>query len=85
MKKNSNNSSKQFKRSTLLGLVIALAAVVVINILSSYLFFRIDLTKDKRHALSPSTIEMLKNLDDRVYFRVYLKTSRPTTSCLPSR
>ncbi len=73
MKKNSNNSSKQFKRSTLLGLVIALAAVVVINILSSYLFFRIDLTKDKRHSLSPSTIEMLKNLDDRVYFRVYLK------------
>lgn len=74
MKKNTGSkSSIQFKRSTLLGLLVAVAILVVVNILSSFLFFRIDLTKDKRHSLSPSTIEMLKNLDDRVYFRVYLK------------
>ena len=74
MKKNTGSkSSMQFKRNTLLGLLVAVAILVVVNILSSFLFFRIDLTKDKRHSLSPSTIEMLKNLDDRVYFRVYLK------------
>lgn len=74
MKKNSNTQkSKQFKKNTLLGLVIALVIVLVINILSSFLFFRIDLTKDKRHSLSPSTIEILKNLEDKVYIRVYLK------------
>lgn len=74
MKKNSNTQkSKQFKKNTLLGLVVALVIVLVINILSSFLFFRIDLTKDKRHSLSPSTIEILKNLEDKVYIRVYLK------------
>lgn len=71
--RNKVQGSKQFKRNTLLGLAIALVAVIVINILSSFLFFRIDLTKDKRHSLSSSTVEMLKNLEDRVYIRVYLK------------
>lgn len=71
--KNNTTNSKQFKRNTLIGLLIALLAVLVINILSSFLFFRIDLTKDKRHSLSPATIEMLKSLEDRVYIRVYLK------------
>ena len=73
MSKNINIQSKQFKRRTLLGLLAVLGIVVVVNILSSFLFYRIDLTKDKRHSLSKSTIEMLKNLEDRVYFRVYLK------------
>ena len=73
MSKNINIQSKQFKRRTLLGLLAVIGVVILVNILSSFFFYRIDLTKDKRHSLSKSTIEMLKNLDDRVYFRVYLK------------
>lgn len=73
MKKTINKSSKQFKRNTISGLLAALIIVIAVNILSSFLFYRIDLTKDKRHSLSPATIEMLKNLKDRVYIRVYLK------------
>lgn len=71
--RNKVQGSKQFKRNTLLGLAVALIAVIVINILSSFLFFRLDLTKDKRHSLSSSTVEMLKSLEDKVYIRVYLK------------
>ena len=80
MKKNNSKKNnrqteggRQFKKNTLIGLLIALAAVIVVNIISSFLFFRIDLTKDKRHSLSKGTIEMLNNLEDRVYIRVYLK------------
>ena len=80
MKKNNSKKNnrqteggRQFKKNTLIGLLIALAAVIVINIISSFLFYRIDLTKDKRHSLSKGTIEMLNNLEDRVYIRVYLK------------
>ena len=73
MGKNINIQSRQFKRRTLLGLLAVIGIVVIVNILSSFFFYRIDLTKDKRHSLSKSTIEMLKNLEDRVYFRVYLK------------
>ena len=80
MKKNNSKKNnrqteggRQFKKSTIIGLLIALAAVIVVNIISSFLFYRIDLTKDKRHSLSKGTIEMLNNLEDRVYIRVYLK------------
>ena len=73
MSKKINKQSKQFKRRMLLGLLAVIGIVVLVNILSSFFFYRIDLTKDKRHSLSKSTIEMLKNLEDRVYFRVYLK------------
>ena len=73
MSKKINIQSKQFKRRTLLGLLAVIGIVVLVNILSSFFFYRIDLTKDKRHSLSKSTIEMLKNLEDRVYYRVYLK------------
>jgi gliding-associated putative ABC transporter substrate-binding component GldG len=67
------DGSRQFKRNTLLGLLVAILVVLAVNILSSFLFFRIDLTKDKRHSLSKGTIEMLENLEDRIYVRVYLK------------
>lgn len=67
------HGSKQFKRYTLIGFAVALLIILIVNILSSFLFFRIDLTKDKRHSLSKSTTEMLQNLEDRVYIRVYLK------------
>ena len=80
MKKNNSKKNnrqteggRQFKKNTLVGLLIALAGVIVVNIISSFLFYRIDLTKDKRHSLSKGTIEMLNNLEDRVYIRVYLK------------
>ena len=75
--KNSNKGQteggKQFKKNTIIGLIVALVAVILVNIISSFLFYRIDLTKDKRHSLSKGTIEMLNNLEDRVYIRVYLK------------
>lgn len=70
---NINNQSKKFKRRSFLAFGAVILVVVLINILSSFVFYRLDLTKDKRHSLSESTIEMLKSLEDRVYFRVYLK------------
>lgn len=75
MNKNSNinKESKKFKRRSFLALLSVVVIVIIANILSSFFFYRIDLTKDKRHSLSKSTIEMLNKLEDRVYFRVYLK------------
>lgn len=74
MKRTSGKSGRQFRRSALAGLLAVFVAAVAVNIVSSFLFFRIDLTKDKRHSLSKATIEMLKGLEDKVYIRVYLKS-----------
>jgi len=72
MKDNMNNSNR-YKRTALTGLISGLLILVAVNIISSFFFFRIDLTKDKRHSLSPATIELLDKLEDKVYIRVYLK------------
>lgn len=53
------------------------AILLLIGILSSYFFARIDLTTDKRHSLSPSTKQMLRQLDDEIYFRIYLDGELP--------
>lgn len=67
------NNSNRYKRTALIGLISGLLILVAVNIISSFFFFRIDLTKDKRHSLSPATIELLDKLEDKVYIRVYLK------------
>ena len=54
------------------------AILLLIGILSSYFFARIDLTTDKRHSLSASTKQMLRQLDNEVYFRIYLDGELPS-------
>ncbi|WP_317898147.1 gliding motility-associated ABC transporter substrate-binding protein GldG [Aurantibacillus circumpalustris] len=56
--------------------VTSLAAVIVIillfNFVGSFYFERFDLTTEKRYTLAESTKNLLKNLDDEVYLKVYL-------------
>ena len=56
------------------GLLIIL---VLINIIGSFKFYRVDLTAEKRFSLNPATIALLENLDDRVLFKVYLEGDFP--------
>ena len=65
--------SNKYKKGAITGLVSGLLILIALNIIFSFIYFRIDLTKDKRHSLSPATIELLKKLEDKVYIRVYLK------------
>lgn len=63
---------KSKKLGDLLTLGNGLALVVLINLLASLFFFRIDLTEEKRHSIKPVTRDMLKQLEDVVYVEVYL-------------
>lgn len=53
------------------------AILVLINILGSFRFIRIDLTAEKRYTLSDATKELLTSLDDKVLFRIYLEGTFP--------
>ena len=67
------NNSKKYKKSAITGLIVSLIILISVNIIFSFLYVRIDLTKDKRNSLSETTIEMLKNLKEKVYIKVYMK------------
>lgn len=54
-----------------------LLIVFVANVLSSYFYFRIDLTEDKRYTIQPVTRDVLEGLDDIVVIRVYLDGELP--------
>lgn len=48
-------------------------AVVLVNLLLSSYFFRLDLTEEKRYSIKPQTREILSNLNDDVYIEVFLE------------
>ncbi|MFH0999355.1 MAG: gliding motility-associated ABC transporter substrate-binding protein GldG [Bacteroidota bacterium] len=58
-------------------LFVGLAMLIIANLLVSKLHFRLDLTEEKRYTLSAATIQMLKQLDDYAYFKVYLEGDFP--------
>lgn len=65
------------KRSDILNALLSAGIVLVSAFLLSFFFFKIDLTEEKRHSLTPATKEMLKNLDDNLFVRCYLHGEFP--------
>lgn len=65
------------KKANITGFMLILVAIIVINIISSFVFTRFDLTSEKRYTLSEATKQLLNNLDDYVHFRVYLDGDFP--------
>jgi ABC-2 type transport system permease protein len=68
---------KNIRRNSFVQLAIGLAIILLLNIIGSFAFYRVDLTAEKRYTLAPSTRKMLKGLKDVVYFKVYLEGDFP--------
>ena len=71
------NKRKNIKRNEITSLVIILMIIVLINIIGSFVYTRFDLTSEKRYTISDTSKEILKGLEDYVYFRVYLEGDFP--------
>ena len=67
------NKRKNLKKNQIVAFLVTVVIVVLLNVIGSYVFTRFDLTSEKRYTLSPTTKEILNNLDDYVYFKVYLE------------
>lgn len=72
-----NNERKNLKKNQLISFGITVVIIIVINIIASFVYTRFDLTSEKRYTLSDTSKEILKNLDDYVYFRIYLEGEFP--------
>lgn len=64
---------KILKNKTLIGFILVLVFILLINFIGELFFFRIDLTSEKRYTLSEITTQKLENLDDIVFFKIYLE------------
>ncbi|MCF8229070.1 MAG: gliding motility-associated ABC transporter substrate-binding protein GldG [Bacteroidales bacterium] len=71
------DKKRNIKKYNIIQLLVGLAVIILLNIIGSYVFTRIDLTSEKRYSLSDETKKVLKNLDDYVFFKVYLEGEFP--------
>lgn len=70
-------NKRNIRKNEVISLAIIVAAIIAANLLGSVLYMRIDLTTEKRYTLSDTSKEILKNIDDYVFFRVYLEGDFP--------
>ena len=71
------NKRKNLKKNQIVAFLVTVAMVVLVNVIGSFVFTRFDLTSEKRYTLSNTTKEILGNLNDYVYFKVYLEGDFP--------
>jgi ABC-2 type transport system permease protein len=76
-KKNNTVEKTNAMAGSIIQLVLGVAIIILVNVVGSYIFTRFDLTSEKRYSLSPATKGMLSEIDDIVYFRVYLDGEFP--------
>lgn len=70
--KETKATKRSQKYQALTELLVALALLVVLNIISAKVFTRIDFTKEKRYSLSDASKNLAQKLDDVLFVRVYL-------------
>jgi len=72
-------SSQKVKNSSqaALYIVIVLAIIFAVNFLFSNMFFRIDLTENKRYSISKATKSILKDVNDIINIQVYFSENLP--------
>lgn len=62
-------------------LIVVVVGLILVNIISSFLYKRIDMTGDQRFSLSQGTIEFLSNEDNlknRLTLKIYLEGNMPS-------
>jgi gliding-associated putative ABC transporter substrate-binding component GldG len=56
---------------------ITLVLLLVLNTIGSFFFFRFDLTKDKRYTLSPTSLQIIEQVKNPLYIKVYMQGELP--------
>lgn len=67
------NKKVKIRRHAILNLTLLLAIIVFLNVISGFWFARFDLTSDKRFTLSKESKQLVANLKDVVFVKVYLE------------
>ena len=65
------------KKTIVTQLMIILAIIIVANLLSNQLYFRLDFTEDQRYTLSGASKDILANLDDVITVSAYFSEDLP--------
>ncbi len=65
------------RRTDLFNLFLSIGILFFLAFILTFVFFKLDLTEEKRHTLTEPTKEMLGSLEDKVFVRCYLTGEFP--------
>ena len=65
-------------KKTFIPLLYSIVIIILLNNISSFIFYRLDLTSEKRFTLSEETKNVLEGIDDIIYIKVYLDGEFPS-------
>jgi len=65
------------KKNNIQSLLILIGILLVLNVTSGYFFHRFDLTKDKRYTLSTTSLNIIKQVQNPLYVKIYLQGDLP--------
>lgn len=65
------------KNKTLVSILLITAIIIVANLISQQLFFRLDLTENNQYTLSKATRDILRNLEEPVTVTAYFSENMP--------
>ena len=79
MKENKKQDFDKYalRRQNIVRLCLLLIILAGLNLISSFVFTRFDLTSEKRFTLSPVTKNLVQELNDVVYVKIYLDGDFP--------
>ena len=66
-----------FKYKSILNLLLVVISIAIFNAFFFFFFFRVDLSTDQVHSLSPKTKDLLLNLEEIINVEVYLDGDFP--------
>ena len=69
---------KSKKHTQITQFIFLTIALIAINIISYEYYFKVDLTKEKRHSLREASKYLIKSLDEEVFIEVFLEGGLPT-------
>jgi gliding-associated putative ABC transporter substrate-binding component GldG len=64
-------------KNNIKSLLIVITVLLVLNVISSSFFHRFDLTKDKRYTLSPTSLNIIKQVQNPLYIKIYMQGDLP--------
>lgn len=65
------------KKNNIKSVLITIAVLLILNVIGSFFFHRFDLTKDKRYTLSPTSLDIIKQVQNPLYIKIYLQGDLP--------
>jgi len=64
-------------KNNIKSLLVVVAVLLVLNVISSYFFQRFDLTQDKRYTLSTTSLNIIQQVQNPLYVKIYLQGDLP--------